>query len=292
MKARILLAVMALMLLCGASNSFAQFDPDPFIPDTVRVGCVQLADVVEGDSFNVPIYIWHDEPLGGFGIGIEFDYDYVVIQSVDFTGSVLDATQQAFINKVFKPELRQAYVGFAPFSIPLYEGPTEADTASLFFNFNMRILEGAEPTRIAFDSIFVGPAGNFLLSVDADTSSDINIQAITPQFVACSAGLDVEEIPTTILPESFSLDQNVPNPFNPNTYINFAVPKTAHVTIEVYNALGQKVTTLVDETLKAGLKRVEWDGLDNSGNSVASGVYFYRMTSDSFSETKKMMLLK
>jgi flagellar hook assembly protein FlgD len=84
----------------------------------------------------------------------------------------------------------------------------------------------------------------------------------------------------------------MPNPFNPNTVIMFAIPKPGEVRIEVFNVLGQKVKTLANEFSKAGYKRVEWDGTDDNGSSVASGVYLYRMTAGDFSETKKMLLLK
>jgi flagellar hook assembly protein FlgD len=102
----------------------------------------------------------------------------------------------------------------------------------------------------------------------------------------------VQEINTSLLPQKFELGQNTPNPFNPNTVIVFAVPRPAEVRIEVFNVLGQKVKTLSNEFSKAGYKRVEWDGTDDSGSSVASGVYLYRMISGDFSDTKKMLLLK
>jgi len=80
---------------------------------------------------------------------------------------------------------------------------------------------------------------------------------------------------------------NHPNPFNPTTEISFALPLAASVRLDVYNIMGQKVTTLLDETLQAGEHSASWDG-----STVASGVYFYRLDAGEFSETRKMMLLK
>jgi len=94
------------------------------------------------------------------------------------------------------------------------------------------------------------------------------------------------------LPKTFSLSQNFPNPFNANTVIAFALPKTGHVKLEIYNILGQKVKDLVDEMVTAGYKRVVWDGKDNSGTDVASGVYFYRIKTQETVEVMKMTLLK
>ncbi|MGH8015130.1 MAG: T9SS type A sorting domain-containing protein, partial [Candidatus Zixiibacteriota bacterium] len=103
---------------------------------------------------------------------------------------------------------------------------------------------------------------------------------------------DVEESITDVLPNSFALDQNYPNPFNPSTNIWFSLPKKSHVTLSVFNLLGQEITTLVNEDLSAGRHLTIWDGRDANGSEVASGIYFYKMVADEFVETKKMMLVK
>lgn len=90
-----------------------------------------------------------------------------------------------------------------------------------------------------------------------------------------------------IRPQSFNLSQNYPNPFNPATKINFSLPVNGKVTLQIYNALGQKVATLVDGSMKAGTHTVEW----NAAN-MASGLYFYKIQADNFSSVKKMILLK
>ncbi len=94
------------------------------------------------------------------------------------------------------------------------------------------------------------------------------------------------------LPKKFELSQNFPNPFNANTRIRFSVPKASHVKLEVYDILGRKVRTLADEDMTAGFKQVIWDGRNQSGDEVASGVYFYRIKATDFVMTKKMTLLK
>ena len=94
------------------------------------------------------------------------------------------------------------------------------------------------------------------------------------------------------IPFDFSLSQNYPNPFNPSTTINFTVAKTANVRMDVYNVLGEKVTTLVETRMNAGNYSVVWNGHDNSGRLAASGVYFYRLISGQMMKTKKMLLLK
>jgi hypothetical protein len=93
-------------------------------------------------------------------------------------------------------------------------------------------------------------------------------------------------------PTIFNLSQNYPNPFNPVTNFKFSLPQASHVKIEIFNILGQKVKTLVDEDMKAGSFVVDWDGEDQRGVEVSSGIYFYRMIADDFSTVKRMVLLK
>jgi len=86
---------------------------------------------------------------------------------------------------------------------------------------------------------------------------------------------------------------NYPNPFNSTTAITFYLPRAAHISLEIYNTLGQKITTLMDRDVSAGVSSVTWDGRDGQGNSVASGIYFYRLTFNRReSLLNKMMLLK
>lgn len=94
------------------------------------------------------------------------------------------------------------------------------------------------------------------------------------------------------LPEEFSLSQNRPNPFNPSTEIEFGLPKSMRVTLVIYNILGAEVATLLDEVCAAGVHRISWHGTDNSGKSVTSGVYLYRLVTGDFETTRKMLLLK
>jgi hypothetical protein len=104
---------------------------------------------------------------------------------------------------------------------------------------------------------------------------------------------------TVELPKEFALHQNYPNPFNPSTVIRYDLPAAAQVRIAVFNLLGQQVTTLADEVQDAGFKSIEWRLTDGAANSVASGVYFYRIEASavgnptsSFSAVRKMMVLK
>ena len=96
-----------------------------------------------------------------------------------------------------------------------------------------------------------------------------------------------EAVPTT-----YVLEQNYPNPFNPTTTIEYEIPSTGKVTLEIYNIIGERVRTLVNDVQDAGVYQVVWDGRDESRNTVATGVYLYRVHAGNFSSVKKMLLMK
>jgi hypothetical protein len=97
---------------------------------------------------------------------------------------------------------------------------------------------------------------------------------------------------TQLTPEKFSLSQNFPNPFNPSTSISFSLPVKSNVRLIVYSLIGSEIRELVNNNLEAGNYRITWDGKNNYGNNVASGIYFYKLESDFGTITKKMNLLK
>ena len=94
------------------------------------------------------------------------------------------------------------------------------------------------------------------------------------------------------VPTAYALEQNYPNPFNPETTIKYELPASSHVRLNIYTALGQKVRQLVDYTQPAAYHRVVWDGRDNAGNLLPSGVYFYRLETEKFTAIKKMVMMK
>jgi methionine-rich copper-binding protein CopC len=144
--------------------------------------------------------------------------------------------------------------------IRLEENETESPSHDLVFVYNTR----SEPGQLAFDE------------------SHLDFEPIS---VALSGAIDN-------LPTEYALAQNYPNPFNPTTEIHYDLPKAGRVELAVFNILGQQVTSLVSGEMPAGKHQVTWDGTDSDGGSVASGIYFYRISTGSFSESKKMMLLK
>ena len=92
---------------------------------------------------------------------------------------------------------------------------------------------------------------------------------------------------------AYQLNQNFPNPFNPSTTISYVLPKKEQVSLKVYNVFGQEVTTLLDHVMIIpGVQKVIWEGTDKNGDKVASGIYFYLLKTDTYSMTKKMILIR
>ncbi len=95
-----------------------------------------------------------------------------------------------------------------------------------------------------------------------------------------------------LLPMEYALHQNYPNPFNPTTRIDYSLERQSHVSLIIYNILGQKVKKIVNEDQEAGNHAVSWNGHDDNGIETASGIYFYKIVAGDFTKVKKMLLLK
>jgi hypothetical protein len=155
-----------------------------------------------------------------------------------------------------------------------------------------------EQMRICMDSCLWPPSNRLAWAVlDDQGSAWTKIPRSgtgTGVYGGCFNTSDVRESQTSQenRPSGFSLSQNYPNPFNPVTNFRFNVPASAHVRIEIFNLLGQRVATILDKEMKPGVYVADWDGKNDRGRSVSSGIYFYRMQAGDFSEMKRMVLLK
>lgn len=115
---------------------------------------------------------------------------------------------------------------------------------------------------------------------------------IMPQVVSTKHDTHAAKVAAAELPAEFALYQNYPNPFNASTMIEYALPEAAHVRLRVFNQQGQRVRTLVQALQSAGMKRVEWEGRDDVGLLVGSGVYFVELQAGARRFNRKLVLLK
>ncbi len=167
------------------------------------------------------------------------------------------------------------------------------DVENLTDGMTIDYTQGAELSRILVYSLDGNsmPDGNHAF-IQFHSDSDVQILSVE---VASSDGIlaIVENLHKgSSLPTAFALSQNYPNPFNPSTNISFSLPEQTDVSLEVFNILGKKVRVLINESFAAGQHIVEWDGRNDNGVEVASGVYFYRMQTETNFQTKKMLFLK
>ena len=174
-------------------------------------------------------------------------------------------------------EIREFVVGQRVEDLTLPEGA--GGTAPLTYS-----LSPALPAGLTFDSVTRTIAGT-----PREASESVTVYTYT---VTDANGASVSMSLQT-LPAAFSLADNFPNPFNPATTIQYALPQAADVELTVYNVLGQPIRTLVAEHQNAGRYVVEWDATNDSGHCLSSGMYFYRLQAGGeFHEVKKMLLLK
>ena len=142
-------------------------------------------------------------------------------------------------------------------------------------------------TKILLTNDFYGGEDVEVLDLDGDEDLDIVSAASSGKLVWWENQTVVGVSDNNKILSEFRLDQNYPNPFNPSTKISFQIPELSFVTLKVYDFLGNEVTTLVNEQKSAGIYEVNFDG-----NELTSGIYFYRLTSGNYSDTKKIILLK
>jgi hypothetical protein len=147
---------------------------------------------------------------------------------------------------------------------------------------------GSEGKHICIDTVYT-PGGQWRwTSITLGHANIVPDWYASPQCYVVEGPMDVNPGDKDLLPTRFALVQNYPNPFNPATTVQFDLPKASNVKLEVFNVLGQRVTTLVNGEVPAGYHKIPW----NAGEQ-ASGLYFYRLTADgNVIDTKKMMLLK
>ena len=132
-----------------------------------------------------------------------------------------------------------------------------------------------------------GTDDNFTIAEDIVVASDN-----TELTVQIGVGVEVAIDESGLTPFEFALHQNYPNPFNPETNIQFDVAENSDVNVSIFNIMGQKVATLVNGNMDAGIYHIKWNGLSDKGIALPSGMYFYKMKSSEYQSVKKLVLVK
>ena len=240
--------------------------------------------VASGDNMVViPLEITNEANLTALDIPLKFS-EGVTLTEVNF-----DDTRVSYFDlKVARIDNVEntVVIGLLPQITPEHKPDLEAGTgtvANLVFTIDDPSME-----ELTLEAITLKDPNHVLTFVyhDFDREGNRSIRAETQESIGFES-LTVAPLNGKSLPEAYALAQNYPNPFNPVTQMSFDLPKASHVTLTVYNVLGQEVDVLLDGKMEPGRHRVEWDA-----NAFSTGVYFYRIAADNFTETKKMLLLK
>ena len=218
------------------------------------------------DQRKITVRLWADQiqNLKAYGAALQYDPSQVVFEAArSGPGPLLES--RGGDAPLFGVLYRR------PGQLVLGNGLTSGEPVSgrgLLAEFDFRLLGGS--TEAAFD-----------LSEGYVASSGSEVRAVAQLNSA------------HLMPRQFALHANFPNPFNPSTSIEYALPEAAEVELAIYDVLGQKVQTLVAHQFQgAGYYRLTWDGSDANGHAVSSGIYFYRLATQNFTQTRKMILLK
>ncbi len=248
--------------------------------DSIWVDTVKTA---KGQAPIVDVYMYNERNVASSAIALTYGSGYLTFDSASFLGT---RGLQATTRTVNRNDGGRELLLSLDFTTPL--DPGSGKIARLYFH----VSPTTPDTTITIDTTtYLG----FFKTKTKLTAVDANAE-FAPFFRAgwlrVSVSTDVDDTNDGSLPAAYTLSQNYPNPFNPTTTIEFALPTAGKVQLDIFNTLGQRVRTLVSEQLAAGNHRIVFDGRSGNGNDLATGVYFYRLSSEKFTETKKMLLVK
>ena len=261
--------------------------------NTGLCGCLGFVDgaSVDGNEVTFTIRLVDNEPIRGIELDIYHDSSVLEYGGVDKGDKLDNVTDEEGNPRTMTLlgnylEDHQKILAYSTSRARTAGDGTEGDLIHVTYD----LVEGESlPDQVTFYLSLANLPGT---SMDPEL---LNVvcgypDAENPIAVSTTA-VGIDEDGT--IPDQFALHQNYPNPFNPSTQISFDIPQGGeNVMLNVYNILGQNVSTLVNGVMNPGRYTMEWNATDEIGNPVASGIYFYELRSPSFISRKKMLLIR
>lgn len=239
--------------------------------------------ITRDNQYIVPLVLNSTKDLVALDIPLEFSEGARLVK-IEFTDRVAEFE---FKDAIIDNEKRNVVVGLI--SMVSSDKPDLAPGTGAIANLVFELDAGVEAVTLKQTRMDV-PNHELTFYYNEYTDGRPVVRTIQPVFETVTVAFGLGS--GSAVPTVYALDQNSPNPFNPSTRIAYALPEAGQVRLSVFNVLGQHVTDLIDGHQEAGAYDIIWDGHDKDGSQVASGVYFYRLKAENFTDTKKMALLK
>ena len=272
--------------IASGNTLIAAFNNTAINPSNIKADVLAVAPYFSGEIFQTLIgegrmdTISVEEVLDSMRVASKRDLDLILSDYIPLAAAnnlLLIAYEGGEGMQPFGDEANNASV-----TRIMHEANRHPEMESIYLEHYAQWFDGGGGMYVTMD--FVDQYDNFnaygnLEYLDQDP-------ATAPKWLAMFEAITSAET-ESFLPSGFSLRQNYPNPFNPTTTIEFSIPRSENVSIDIYNLLGQKVTRLIDKVMVSGVHTANWDA-----SNVSSGIYFYRLQAGDFVQTRKMLLLK
>jgi hypothetical protein len=256
--------------------------------DTGNKDVLRLSDAVfENGELKVAVNVINDEQLAALDIPLRFAQpnENIDLVRVDFAKRVADWD---FTHAQIDNEAKTVILGLISELVnirPNADMKVSASGDTKIADLVFKVAEGKVPQFSTFTTESPGHELTFIYNQEIE--GKLQVQSVLPEFeVNVDYKGGAEQLPTV-----YALSQNFPNPFNPSTSFALSLPEASDYSIRIFNITGQAVKSYSGH-LEAGIHTIVWDGRNEQGSSVASGVYFYKAEASGFAETRKMMMLK
>jgi len=263
------------------------------VDEVTFTGKDSLLNVAGGETFYLKTYVNNIPNFVGYKFKITYYKTYLDSLNITFTDNIDDIEVSPIFGAFSNWTLTEG-TGSGPDTLCIeqmqnvtFPGSDIGNTYTFLGRFRFRsrksFTTSTERTfNVSFAEYYYKPSGMLITKTIASEN-----------ITSCKINPIVDGVPALMLnPTSYILEQNYPNPFNPQTRIQFKLPNVSYVTIKIYDILGHEVKTVLSEQRGAGTHSVIWDGMNNAGQRVASGIYIYRMQAGSFTAVKRMVLIR